>query len=73
MKTKKFQKKLTLNKKTIADLSNRQLKKVYGGAYKPTLSRLPYICGDTECTCPTVLPGSNCGTADGCLGCQFEI
>jgi len=31
MKTKKFSKKLTLNKKTIADLINSEMKGVYGG------------------------------------------
>jgi len=41
MKTKKFTKKLTLNKNTIADLSNEQLNQVKGGcASKP---------GETSC------------------------
>ena len=31
MKTKKLEKKLVLNKKTIADLINSEMKKVYGG------------------------------------------
>jgi natural product precursor len=35
MKTKSFEKKLTLNKKTIADLSNGEMKDVYGGIPKP--------------------------------------
>jgi hypothetical protein len=32
MKTKKFNKKLTLNKKTISNLENGQMKDAYGGA-----------------------------------------
>jgi len=32
MKTKKFDKKLTLNKKTISSLNNGQMKQAYGGA-----------------------------------------
>jgi len=41
MKSKNFTKKLTLNKKTIADLSNEQLNQVKGGcASKP---------GETSC------------------------
>ncbi len=31
MKTKKFDKKLTLNKKTIVHLSQKDMKKLYGG------------------------------------------
>lgn len=41
MKTKQFEKRLTLNKKTIADLSNEQMNHVKGGcASKP---------GETSC------------------------
>ncbi len=32
MKTKKFDKKLALNKKTISNLGNAQMKHAYGGA-----------------------------------------
>jgi natural product precursor len=31
MKTKTFEKKLSLNKKTVVDLDNREMKKIYGG------------------------------------------
>ncbi len=31
MKTKKFSKKLSLNKKTIADLNSNEMKEVHGG------------------------------------------
>ena len=38
MKTKKFDKKLTLNKKTIADLSNPEMEKIQGGVVSLPLS-----------------------------------
>lgn len=51
MKSKKFSKKLTLNKKTIADLNNLnlnhdELKKIYGGdpVQMPTASKFGYCC-----------------------------
>jgi len=31
MKTKRFSKKLTLNKKTVADLKSNEMKEVHGG------------------------------------------
>lgn len=40
MKTKTFERKLTLNKKTIDDLSNGEMKDVYGGITCP----LTYTC-----------------------------
>jgi hypothetical protein len=54
MKTKKFEKKLALNKKTIADLSNGQLGQVKGGGPKPTVLGVP-CPSQTELitTCPT--------------------
>jgi hypothetical protein len=39
MKTKKFSMKLTLNKKTIANLSNNAMREVLGGEYPPTYGR----------------------------------
>ena len=59
MKSKNFKKKLTLNKKTIADLSNRQLEKVYGEA-DVKLSVLPCAYTVTT-TCPTQA-GGTCGS-----------
>lgn len=46
MKSKNLQKKLNLNKVTITNLKNDELKKVHGG-FKDSLKM-------TECTCPTV-------------------
>ena len=45
MKIKKFDKKLMLNKKTIADLENEELNTVKGG--KPTIAT---PCGGTHLT-----------------------
>ena len=50
MKTKNFDKKLTLNKKTIANLKDKDMKAVNGGATNP--SNNPYVC----CIPQTVLP-----------------
>jgi len=59
MNAKKFDKKLALNKKTIADLNNKEMKKVFGGlnytpgctwgdfecnSMNPCNSWLPYYC-----------------------------
>jgi hypothetical protein len=63
MKPKKFQKKLTLNKKTIADLSNGQLGKIKGGALTlPTRCR----CVDSVDVCwvPTEAPET-------CITCEY--
>ena len=57
MKTKNFGKRLGLNKKTIADLSDAQLGIVKGGI--PTLNTNVTVCTciiQTPCTCETFLP-----------------
>ncbi len=49
MKNKKFNKKLSLNKQTITDLSSQELKNAKGGISRPI-----YICMATNfetCTC----------------------
>ena len=52
MKTKKFEKKLFFNKKTIADLNNGELKNVHAGEQS-----LAYQKVDTEVVgCPTAIP-----------------
>jgi natural product precursor len=55
MKTKKFEKKLSLNKKTIADLDSKEMGAVKGG-YKLTIptciitcTRLGTICNSNPC------------------------
>jgi len=63
MKTKKFSKKLTLNKKTIADLNNGEMKNVHGGGdeQQPASYLLsgcmgcptyPTVCDTCICTAP---------------------
>ncbi|NIM13661.1 MAG: hypothetical protein GTO45_16205 [Candidatus Aminicenantes bacterium] len=59
MKTKKFEKKLELNKKTIANLSNGQLGLVKGGD-----KNVP-VESESEC-CGT----NTCGSCDTCLTCE---
>lgn len=50
MKTKSFDRKLTLNKKTIADLNNGEKAGIHGGGIKPDISVIFEIC-PTEVTC----------------------
>ena len=78
MKTKKFQKKLALNKKTVANLSNGQLSKVKGGDYNTGSGHPPCVisCGCvtlhfTNCVlCDTVTsPCATCETCDTCVTC----
>jgi hypothetical protein len=57
---KRFNKKLLLNKKTVADLNLDEMKAVNGGAgftYDQVclLTRPPY-CQETDWTCPTGYP-----------------
>jgi len=61
MKTKKFGKRLGLNKKTIANLSDGQLGIVKGGM--PTLNTNVTVCTciiQTPCTCETMYPKNTC-------------
>ncbi|MCI0470841.1 MAG: class I lanthipeptide [Candidatus Aminicenantes bacterium] len=54
MKNKNFNKKLVLNKKTIIDLNNNEMNKLYGGVetQTPTVCRTRCV---TNCdTCPSV-------------------
>ncbi len=61
MKTKKINKKLSLHKKTIANLDNNEMNGAHGGGTLGTLCCIPTgfsICkcptGDTCIECPTV-------------------
>ena len=49
MKPKNFNKKLNLNKKTIADLNNGEMNNAHGGIPCPVTQ----TCGGTGC-CPTL-------------------
>jgi natural product precursor len=49
MKSKKFEKKLVLNKNTIAHLSYEELVKLKGGMNAPPSSACGTICGGWAC------------------------
>jgi len=51
MKTKKVNKKLSLNKKTIANLGNNEMNGVHGGGTLNSLCCIP--SGFSICKCPT--------------------
>ena len=58
MKTKKFSKKLTLNKRTVSDLNGNELKKVKGGIPTFPIPGCPIYVIETSnggmvCACPT--------------------
>jgi natural product precursor len=72
MKTKKFAKKLALNKRTIASLNNGEMNKVLGGTTDPHRT-----CGcplDTaNCTPNTCDPGTVCASCPGQPYCYTTI
>ncbi len=65
MKPKKLKRKLSLNKKTIADLSNGNMGLVLGG--RPATSN---ICPITQCGCPT--DTCTCQTCETCQTCAGQ-
>jgi natural product precursor len=68
MKTKKFEEKLTLNKKTIADLNSSEMNGLKGGQIIPDeMSRYYTLCG-----CPTKWEYS-CFTYCGSCPCQTGV
>ena len=67
MKSKKFDKKLNLNKKTVANLNRMAMNEAYGG-YKPKPS-IPF-CIETN-SCPT--NNSDAGGACCCGDPSFNI
>ena len=56
MKTKKFNKKLTLKKVTVADLRHSQMSEIQGGDNTPAscLEYLTCTCTNYEPTCPKI-------------------
>jgi len=66
MKSKKFEKKLSLNKKTIADLNSSEMNWLKGGQAEPTKS-----CDYTLCGCCTK-PEHSCFTYCGSCPCPRE-
>lgn len=69
MKSKVSVKKLSLNKKTIADLKSDKMRVVYGGITVPQPATPPigctytclHTCANTCATCGTGLPICPCG------------
>ena len=62
MKTKKFSKKLSLNKATVADLNNSQMKTVQGGAPWTSIgiqNKCYTMCLTGAC-CPTIYQTEHC-------------
>jgi hypothetical protein len=61
MKTKKFKKKLQLNKKTVVDLNGPEMNGVHGGAECDSIKS---SCILTHCggTCAETACDTNCGT-----------
>ena len=62
MKPKKIEKKLFLNKKTIAHLNNGQLREVKGGDTTVTLDTCQTYCSCTCETCVWTITGCYCPT-----------
>jgi hypothetical protein len=62
MKTKKFHKKLALNKKTIVHLSNGDLKGVDGGKLDCATGEVPTCITYNTYTCHTCEGYTNCRT-----------
>ena len=54
MKTKKFNKRLTLNKKTVSDLNDKEMKDLHGGA--GTFGSCAYTCSPCDTRFQTCLP-----------------
>ncbi len=63
MKHQKFNKKLILNKKTIAALQNNEMKKVYGYGEEPT----GITCPIQQKTHPTQCYGTYCASLPYCV------
>lgn len=73
MKTKKINKKLSLNKKTVANLDSGAMNAIYAGYHPPTyLITCPQGC-NTEVSCLfTMCPTDVTGYQDTCIPCITE-
>jgi hypothetical protein len=67
MKTKNFKKRLTLNKKTIANLNNGELAQAKGGGLTPSCPTCETCLTYCSCTCETCVPTGQEPT-DNCTG-----
>lgn len=78
MKTKKFHKKLALNKRTIVHLGNEDLKKIGGGDWPCATGEIPSCITFNGYTCRTCAGYSNCKTClltgvPICLACGWPV
>ena len=76
MKPRNFERRLSLNKKTISNLNNGQMGNVNGGGPGPTAFPCEFTVHYTYCgTCPTEPPTCNtcvtCATCDGQNTCDI--
>lgn len=76
MKTKKFSRKLMLNKKTVANLNGSMMGKVHGGEGDSQTPANSCCMGPTDCPnctqtcyCPTEVTCATCVTCQTCRGC----
>lgn len=70
MKTKKLNKKLVLNKTTVADLEGRDMNRVRGGTNSVIVCTPTQRCNTSladPCDCPTRVPNCNSTNADPCI------
>lgn len=69
MKRKKFNKKLTLTRETVANLNHRIMSGIKGGMYTVQITCDPYC--DTDLTCEDLTVCGECWTARPtiCQGC----
>lgn len=69
MKTKTFKKKLTLNKKTIANLGNETMDRVYAGQIPVAVPVSDYsFCNQETCEeCTSLVPIETCGGLSMCV------
>lgn len=84
MRTKKFEKRLSLNKQTVANLNVGEMKKSKGGATEPALcTTLPIeVCSLDTCKplqcgpsleCPTESAAGDCSGAPTCEGYTCDV
>jgi hypothetical protein len=75
MKTKKFSRKLMLNKKTVANLNGNLMGRVRGGYQNTQTDSCCLVhtdCPDCTqtCNCPTDVTCATCATCQTCRGCK---
>lgn len=74
-----FNKKLSINKRTVANLNVREMRGAKGGvlSYDPGTTcdmneTCPDTCGATGCACPTNYQGCTLSCQESCLRCHTD-